>query len=374
MLTRFLGAPSFTALCVIAVSLLICLNARTIGQRLKLIDAPDDTRKHHREPTPLVGGIAIVIPLTLWLCAALTFFPSGDLALQTVLLLCGLGVSLVGFADDQSNTLPLGRTLSLLVFLSVAFVVDPAFIAPVLKWGSFMPTEIPLWAYGAIMAVAAVGLVNAVNMADGQNGIVSGMFVIWSACLWIVTKGSVDACVILLATSLIAFLFNLRGKLFLGNCGSYGGTFIFALLTIWAHAKGLVSVETITVWFFVPVADCLRLIIARPLQGRSPLEADRDHFHHRVQAKLGPRYSLSTYIGVVAVTSVVASLAPHLALVCIVILSAFYFSFAWLTDSALASAADHSRKHGAHTHAPRHNVVSLSESAKDGARSKPHNR
>ncbi len=36
--------------------------------------------------------------------------------------------------------------------------------------------------------------------------------------------------------------------------------------------------------------------------------------------------------GVVGASSLIASLVPHLALVCMVVLAAFYFSFAWLTE------------------------------------------
>ena len=38
-------------------------------------------------------------------------------------------------------------------------------------------------------------------------------------------------------------------------------------------------------------------------------------------------------MGVVGSTSLVASLQPHLSLICMILLAAFYFSFAWLTAS-----------------------------------------
>ena len=49
------------------VSLLIGMRALPIGMRLGVIDQPGQLHKTHSEPTPLVGGFAIALPL-------LTFF------------------------------------------------------------------------------------------------------------------------------------------------------------------------------------------------------------------------------------------------------------------------------------------------------------
>jgi UDP-GlcNAc:undecaprenyl-phosphate GlcNAc-1-phosphate transferase len=213
-----------------------------------------------------------------------------------------------------------------------------------LNWGSFEPTPLPAWAYCALLAVGTIGIVNAVNMADGQNGVVPSMFVVWSLCLVLVGDGVVsEVAQILAAASLVVLIFNVRGRLFLGDCGSYGVTFVLGLLALMAYAQGRVSVETITAWFFIPVMDCLRLIITRKLQGRSPVAPDKDHFHHRLQSKLGTTYGLVAYIVSVGATSFIAALAPQFALVCIIILTAIYFSFAFLTDSEAVRALDTSR-------------------------------
>jgi UDP-GlcNAc:undecaprenyl-phosphate GlcNAc-1-phosphate transferase len=346
MSKQLFAVPGLAMLASFALALIVCLYAQPIGRALKVMDAPDEHRKHHRRPTPLVGGIAIMLPLAVWCCASFLFFPSAARGFEEALLLCGLGVAVVGFADDQSGTLPLGRTLSVFVFLMIAFVMEPGLISPALDWGSFQPTDVSPWIYCTLMAVSVIGLVNAINMADGQNGVVASMFVIWSLCLTLVTKGTLDAAVILLGLSFIALLFNLRGKLFLGDCGSYGVTFVLSLLSMWVYAKGFVTVQTLIVWFFIPVADCLRLIISRPLRGRSPFAGDRDHFHHRILAKLGERFSLITYIGMVALTSLVSTLMPHLSLVCLVVLTAFYFSYAWLTDPPELQASEENEHAG----------------------------
>jgi UDP-GlcNAc:undecaprenyl-phosphate GlcNAc-1-phosphate transferase len=348
------------------------LNAHTVADRLGVIDLPDEDRKFHDKATPLVGGIAILVSLLVWLSGALLTQAVPDPQPLYMLLICASGVGLVGFADDQTPITPLCRILFLIVFLGAAFVITPRVIADSLNWGSFEPTPFPQWAFCALISLTTIGIVNAVNMADGQNGLVSSMFVIWSACLAIVgdTLVSPVAQVLVLA-SFVVLVFNIRGKLFLGDCGSYGVTFALGLLLMLTYAEGRITIETVTVWFYIPVADCIRLMIARRLGGRSAMAPDTNHFHHRLQAKLGKIYGLFAYITSVGTSSLVAALAPQFALVCLTVLTAIYFSFAFLTDPVAArvpESADAGKDELGMASDPFSNVVRISavENARAG--------
>ena len=325
------GAHEVVALAALAFALVICLNAQWLGRQLCVMDVPDADRKRHAEPTPLVGGIAILAALMMWQLGELYLFPTGNAAIQKVLLFCGAGVAAMGFIDDQTPTYPLVRLLSLLIFVGIAFTIDPSLIAAGLTWIPGVATAMPAWGYLALMSVSVVGLVNAANMADGQNGLLTGLFLIWGLCLTLVSSGASYCPVILMGAAAIVFLFNLPGRLFLGDCGSYGVTFVVAVLSIRAHASGAITVATVIVWFFIPVTDCLRLMITRWMSGRSPLSADRDHFHHRLEARFGANSALVIYLGMVATTSIVAATMPNLAVVCIVALVLFYGVAIWLT-------------------------------------------
>lgn len=326
---------TFVDVIAVATSWLICMNAEAIGRRLGVMDYPDRERKNHAKPTPLVGGLAIVLPLVIWLCGAILTGIVTDQVFASMLILCASGVGLAGFADDQTSTTPLSRMLALLVFLGVAIALMPALIAGSLNWGSFEPTPLSPGMYAALIAITAGGIVNAVNMADGQNGLVPAMFVIWSICLVLAGDPMVTPVAQILAVlASVVLFFNFRGKLFLGDCGSYGVTFVLGLLALTGYAHGRISIETVTVWFYLPVVDCLRLIITRRLQGRSPFAPDTDHFHHRLQGKLGEKYGLAAYLACVAASSLVAAVAPRFSLVCLIALTAVYFSFAFLTDEA----------------------------------------
>lgn len=326
---------------VLLVCLTILVNARLIADKLDVMDHPDAFRKRHGRSTPLVGGMAIMIPVLLWTGATLLWLNPVDAKLLLVIVLCGGGATLVGYADDQSSTSPSSRLLSLFLLTAVALVVDPDLVPTHLNWGSFDPTALPVWFGFTLIAIAMAGYVNAVNMADGQNGIVTGMYAIWAVCLMITCGGGTAAvALVMLCAVFLTFVFNMAGRTFLGDAGTYGVSFAFGILAVSAHNTWNVSAETIVVWFFIPVLDCIRLMVSRSLQGQAPSAADRNHFHHRLQDRVGKTYGLMIYLGVVGCSSLIVSLIPHLSLVCMVVLAAFYFSFAWLTEAEAEQAEE----------------------------------
>jgi len=349
------------------VTLLICVNADALGTRFGVMAHPDH-RRRHASPTPQLGGVAILSGFTIWaVCELFYAGPSAD-PILLVVLLTGGGLGMVGFVDDQREVSPALRILLLLVFLGIAFALDPRLVSPALHWFSFSETFVPAWVYIPLMALTAIGLVNSVNMADGQNGLVGSMFVTWTACLAIVSTGELRMLAgVFFALSLIFLVFNLRGNIFLGDCGSYGITFVIGLMTTLAHAQGRVPLETIIVWFFIPVIDCLRLLITRPLQGRAFFEGGRDHFHHRLIDSLGKRLSAATYIFAVAASSIIVTLNPKFSLLTLCGLCAFYFTFARLSEGSsthIAQSGDDDILQGSL------NVVSINEGrGRDAAQS-----
>ena len=328
----------FLPVVAVLVTLLICLRARPIGEAFGVMAIPDGRRKLHSRSTPQLGGVAILCGFGVWLAGNLVTGADDQAMLLTILLAAG-GLGLVGFIDDRHEIPPASRILLLLVFTGIAFTLHPQLMIPVLHWYSFGDVVLPVWVYLVLMAVTAVGLVNSVNMADGQNGLVGSMFAAWSFCIAMVSSGVLaTAGGVLCALALVFLVFNWQGKIFLGDCGSYGLTFAFGIMVTLAHARGDISLEVIVIWFFIPVLDCLRLMITRPLSGRSLFEGSRDHFHHRLIDSMGNELSALVYGGAVALSSLAATLAPHFSLVILCLMCSFYFSFARLSEAGRAEA------------------------------------
>jgi UDP-GlcNAc:undecaprenyl-phosphate GlcNAc-1-phosphate transferase len=325
---------------MVLVTVVICLFAGPISQRLGVVDMPDGDRKAHPEPTPMVGGIAIMLPLCLW-CIIQYFRPGDANDLYPAIAICGGGLAVIGFMDDQ-QTISAGARLILLALLSaVALKLDPALFTNHVHTVAYGWSSAPYGVIPVLTVVALMGFSSAVNMADGMNGLVVALYLIWGFCLTLLGTGPVQGAAQLIAgAAFITFMFNLRGRLFLGDCGTFAIGFVVGLLAILCHNAGTLPLETVIVWFFLPVADCFRLIAVRAYQHRSPFRPDKSHFHHQLAKWIGESGAFWTYAGVVMVTSLTATLDPHMADVCIAVLAVFYVGFQVTDLLAPARAVD----------------------------------
>ena len=97
------------------------------------------------------------------------------------------------------------------------------------------------------------------------------------------------------------FVFNMMGRLFLGDGGAYAIATAIGLLAIMVyntpgiHTLRAISADQLVLLFVVPVADSFRLTYKRLRQGRSPMSADRDHLHHHLQDRFGWPAGLLVY-------------------------------------------------------------------------------
>lgn len=280
----------------------ICLYAGPLSRLLRVVDYPDGGRKAHATPTPMIGGIAVIVPLALWCLMTVMIGPLDAAQLQMTILLCGLGVAVMGFMDDQAPVSPRSRFLMLIIFATLAFTLDPALISSHLNWTDGSTSEIPVWAFCALIVLGQVGLVSAINMADGMNGLVLTAYLVWFLALALVSAGAVQAVSSLVSAMLIVtLLFNARGRLFLGDCGTFAITFVLGTLIISAHNAGHIAYDQAFIWFFIPIADCLRLIATRLSHGRSPFLGDKNHFHHRLIQRFGHSTAFAIYMSLVLV-------------------------------------------------------------------------
>ena len=173
-----------------------------------------------------------------------------------------------------------------------------------------------------------VGFVNAANMADGMNGQLLGSILIWS---WFISRYLGPELEMpyyaIFCSGLVTLAFNLKGRLFSGSAGAYAASLFLALGTVAAYRRGgaLSAIEPI-LWFWVPVVDCLRLIVVRLLARKSPVRGDRNHIHHILLAYLPPRFALLAYLILVGAPGMAAAFTNHrqTGLVVLIPCAAFY--------------------------------------------------
>jgi UDP-GlcNAc:undecaprenyl-phosphate/decaprenyl-phosphate GlcNAc-1-phosphate transferase len=236
------------------LTILLCHNATRIGAAFGLLDIPDD-RKIHRNATPLMGGVvllAIFCPFSFAIVGLMSE-PKHQHMLGTWLLAV-VGMTLVGIADDRHSLKPsLRLALSFLIFGAAAYY-EQSFNVRVLDF-EHPRFQIGLGTRGfAIMftVLCCVGLVNAVNMADGKNGLVVGLCIGWLATLaWRAPSSFLTIIVLLIVILTVLFVYNLKGRLFLGDGGAYGLASLLGMLAIaiynnpGAHATREVAAEEV---------------------------------------------------------------------------------------------------------------------------------
>jgi UDP-GlcNAc:undecaprenyl-phosphate/decaprenyl-phosphate GlcNAc-1-phosphate transferase len=299
------STPYFASVLASLLALFLCLNAKTISARLGIMDIPDE-RKQHRVATPLMGGVVLLLAFVPP-AAALIFGLSPTAWAQSLLLwlACVIAMALVGIADDRHSLSANHRLLiSFLVFGSAA-IIDPLFNVRVLSF-EHLGFNLGLgtgWLAVIFTSICCVGLVNAVNMADGKNGLVIGLCIGWSILIALRSPPELlPLMLLLIAVLAVLMIFNLRGRLFLGDGGAYGLATAIGLAAIMtynapgAHAGRMIAADELMLLFAIPVIDSFRLTYVRLKRGQSPMAADRDHLHHHLQNRFGWPGGLVVYL------------------------------------------------------------------------------
>jgi len=162
-----------------------------------------------------------------------------------------------------------------------------------------------------------IGIINAVNLMDGLDGLAAGMGVIAISSLTIALALNGHGPDIVLVTAfigaLVGFLiFNsYPASIFMGDSGSLFLGFILATFSLPSAAvpvSGLTYLVPILA-LGLPILDTLTSIVRRAAQGRGIFTADKDHIHHRIFQSSGGKqrstvftlYLINIIFGIMAI-------------------------------------------------------------------------
>jgi UDP-GlcNAc:undecaprenyl-phosphate GlcNAc-1-phosphate transferase len=226
-------------LCATATTL-VCMYCRAIGEQTGLMDRPDHVRKLHDTDTPLIGGIAVLLPLIITTSAYLWFMHFDRFLFTATTASAALLV--LGAWDDRYGVTVARRFLILSFIVLGAFAADPTLVINTLRL-ELLEVEFSLaaLAWPATLLIV-VGFVNAVNMADGMNGQLLATVALWSIFLLFYIEPEIAQPYAALAISAaVALVFNLKGRLFSGSAGSYAvSLFIgFSAIALYRRSGGL---------------------------------------------------------------------------------------------------------------------------------------
>jgi len=304
---------------VVATAALTVLVKR-FALRWNLVDKPNN-RSVHNKPIPRIGGVAIfggfIVGLTYFYILRM-FVPQWEWMIDfpDKWILIGAAIMFaLGLADDLMNIRPRIKLFFQALAALMVVMAGFRFEIPFLYFQELGPLNDII--SGGITFLWIVGIINAVNLMDGMDGLAAGMGVIAVSSLTIaLAVNGYGADVVLVTTFLAALvgflLYNLHpASIFMGDSGSLFLGFIlatFALPTTGMSMGGLSYLVPILA-LGLPILDTLTAIVRRAAIGKGIFTADKDHIHHRLFRTRGDKqrstvlilYAVNAIFGVMAI-------------------------------------------------------------------------
>lgn len=257
-----------------------------------LVDNPD-ARKLQRNPVPVMGGLAVFFGIVAGLCSSqIAFFSPGVFVLMAAMTI----MLYTGTIDDILDLTPRTRFIIEIVVVAFIMLVNNSGINHF--WGLWGINFIPVWIAAPLTIFAAVGIINAINLIDGVNGLSSGFCfmasVMFAIMLYISGNTHMTILAVTAAGAIIPFfLHNVFGnttKMFIGDGGTLViGTMMsmFVVSTLKGTSlsaslakDGMGLIPFTLAVLAVPVFDTLRVMSMRILRKQSPFHPDKTHLHH----------------------------------------------------------------------------------------------
>ncbi|MCX4234468.1 MraY family glycosyltransferase [Streptomyces ortus] len=289
-------------------------------------------RDVHREPTPRLGGIAMFFGLCAGLLVAdhltnlsVVFENSNE---PRALLSGAALIWLIGVLDDKFEIDALIKLGAQMIAAGVMVMQGLTILwLPIPGVGSVSLTQ---W-QGTLLTVALVVItINAVNFADGLDGLAAGMVCIAAAAffmygyrIWygygLESAAPATLFAALLMGMCLGFLpHNMHpARIFMGDSGSMLIGLVLAAgaisitgqvdpdaMNLFAGSEKEAVHQTVPVYIplllpltiiAVPAADLVLAIVRRTWRGQSPFAADRGHLHHRL-LEIGHSHSRAVLI------------------------------------------------------------------------------
>lgn len=268
---------------------------RRLAIRLHAMDLPDQ-RKVHRCPMPKSGGIAMalgaLIPVFLWA-------PMDD-SLRAILIGAGI-VVLLGLVDDFRS---LGYKAKFAGQVAAALVVILYGGIKIKSLGILLPDDVllPEWLAIPLTLIVIVGVTNAINLADGLDGLAGGMCLLIFCCIgYLGYRGENIAIAVssfAVVGAILGFLrFNTYpAVLFMGDTGSQFLGFSAVTLSL-RLTQGNTPLSPLLPLILLgfPVLDTVTVMFERVAKGKSPFVADKNHTHHKL-IRLGLYHTEAVFV------------------------------------------------------------------------------
>ena len=208
---------------------------------------------------------------------------------------------MVGVIDDFKGVGYKGKLVGQIVAALVVILYGGIKIQSL---GMLLPDEVllPGWLAIPLTLLVIVGVTNAINLADGLDGLAGGISILTFICIGYLAYRGENTGILLISVSVVGAIFGfLRfntypATIFMGDAGSYFLGFLAITLSL-ALTQGNTPLSPLLPLLLLgfPVLDTLTVMLERIHKGQSPFLADNNHFHHRL-IRLGLYHTESVFV------------------------------------------------------------------------------
>jgi len=263
---------------------------------------------------PCIGGLGIYMAFLISVLFS-AFFAKLPLIKLTAIIASSTVVLILGLIDDIKDLRPFikisGELIGVVILIFFGFSTRIIFI--------------PTWLNISITAVWILFITNAFNLLDIMDGLTSGLVVIISMSLLVISVINRDIFSSIFLTGLIGahigFLkYNYPpAKVYMGDTGSLFSGFVLALISInisYAPMERKIALLAPVLAMSLPIYDTLFLIIMRIKKKKPIFNKTRDHFALRlvtmgysVKKSIWVMYKFSVFL---AISTVIVAFSPNM--------------------------------------------------------------
>jgi UDP-GlcNAc:undecaprenyl-phosphate/decaprenyl-phosphate GlcNAc-1-phosphate transferase len=289
-----------------ALALVLTPLVRMLARRLGMVARPKSDR-WHKQPTAMLGGVAIWLAVTI---SYLIFVPRTPIGWR--IILASTFLFLIGLVDDVIHTKPYQKLIGQI--MGSAFII---YYGLTLPWTSSHSLNMALTIFWLI------GITNALNLLDNMDGLAAGIAVIASCFLtlsFVHSSQPIEALMVLtFAGALLGFLVynSTPASIFMGDCGSmFIGFFLAstALVNVsGGRSRSFLPVLAVPILvLFIPIFDTTFVTVLRKISGRAASQGGRDHTSHRLVALgMSERHAVWMLYGFAALSGLLALLVQR---------------------------------------------------------------
>lgn len=307
--------------------------ARKLAIKTNAMDVPNDERRMHKKPVPLLGGLAIfvatmvtlilvkfvLLPMVLEYLQANTMDYNQKEMLEGAKKLTGVFVGgglifIVGLIDDYNG---MRAWVKFVCQIGCASIVYAMGIRLNLLFGHTIETETTFSLIMSFVITIAwiVGITNTINLIDGLDGLAAGVAAIASISIaytaYIHGMYTVTLSMLAIAGAALGFLpFNFNpARIFMGDSGSLFLGFMLASISLIGPVKSATIVATIVpvLVLGLPIFDVVFAILRRIVNKKPIMSPDKAHLHHRLIGRgLGIKRSVLMLYGISGIMGIAA--------------------------------------------------------------------